>query len=345
MSKEAATSPTKSAIVLGATGFVGSHIVRNLLLKGYRVEGTCRNIEAAQWLKDLVVPGSSLNLHEITLDSTGSKTAEDDKIATLVKDDCKGIFMCLGHEKQEPNTINFMEHAGLTALWAANSSNSKPCVVLTSSTGSTNPPGAAADAIKNELDFWSDADQQKAVGKWSPAAKTLMELAALRYVGRNARNEIVHEEEAKDKPRLCILNPSLILGPQLRPGPLLGNGLPWFAKIVRGKAMAEKIWNDSMSIIHVDDLAKLHIGCIENPEASGRYFGVEQSWHWEDILGAIKASEGEAFTMPPKQYTERASVTAFDTSRRDTLIGEGFQLRGLLKLVSETCEFLRGKET
>ena len=104
MSNEAAAS--KSAIVLGATGFVGSHIVRNLLLKGYRVEGTCRNIKAAQWLKDLVVPGSSLNLHEITLDSTGSKTEEDDKIAKLQRMDIPNVW---GH-------VNLIAHGAGQAV-------------------------------------------------------------------------------------------------------------------------------------------------------------------------------------------------------------------------------------
>lgn len=271
-------------------------------------------------------------------------------MAEFIPEDCEGIFLCAGYEQQAPSTIEFMVNAALTVLKAAelagkkkNTHNNIPCVVLTSSTGSTNLPGAHAEAVKNEIEYWSDPAAQQAHHKWSPAAKTLMELRALEYVGRDARNDIVDPIRAQEKPRLCILNPSLILGPQLQPGTIRGNGLPWFGKIVRGQIMAETLWNDSMSIIHADDLAKLHIGCLETPSASGRYFGVEQSWHWEEICHAIQNSEGEAhFKMPSKNYTDRAPVTLFDTSRRDTLMA-GFQLRGLTTLVSETCDFLRDK--
>lgn len=330
----------KSAVVVGATGFVGSHIVRNLLEKGYHVQGTCRNALAAKWLFDCTPNQDNLKLHEVTFDV--EKTSEH-TLAKLISDDCRGIFMCAGYEKQEPSTIDFMSNAAMTALKASEISNAKPCVVLTSSTGSTNLPGAPADALKNEIEFWSDPESQKSKKKWSPAAKTLMEINSLEYVGRNQKDEVVDEKMAENKPRLCIMNPSLILGPQIRPGKILGNGLPFFAKVVRGQAMAEKIWDDSMSIIHVDDLAKLHIGCIENQAASGRYFGVEQSWHWEDICLAIQAAEGNSFKMPPKEYTERAAVTQFNTARRDTLMTD-FKLCGLATLVSQSCAFLRGKE-
>ena len=40
--------------------------------------------------------------------------------------------------------------------------------------------------------------------------------------------------------RVCIMNPSWILGPQLQPGDITGNGLPWFAKITRGESMNEQ---------------------------------------------------------------------------------------------------------
>ena len=56
-----------------------------------------------------------------------------------------------------------------------------------------------------------------------------MEIAALKFVGRNQKNEVVDESAAKgaENVRLCIMNPSWILGPQLQPGDISGNGLPW----------------------------------------------------------------------------------------------------------------------
>ena len=40
--------------------------------------------------------------------------------------------------------------------------------------------------------------------------------------------------------RVCIMNPSWILGPQLQPGDITGNGLPWFAKIAKSESMNEQ---------------------------------------------------------------------------------------------------------
>ena len=73
--------------------------------------------------------------------------------------------------------------------------------MITSSTGSTNAPNASPDVLKNEIDSWSDPEIQKGKGKFSPAAKTLMEMAAFDFVGRNKKNEIIDEEKASNSPR------------------------------------------------------------------------------------------------------------------------------------------------
>ena len=67
----------KSVVVIGATGFVGSHLVRNLLHKGYHVEGTCRSLPSAHWLWDIAPNAKEhLHLHEFTLatDTTAEGT-------------------------------------------------------------------------------------------------------------------------------------------------------------------------------------------------------------------------------------------------------------------------------
>ena len=140
------------------------------------------------------------------------------------------------------------------------------------------------------------------------------------------------------------MNPSLILGPQLKPGEITGNGLPWFAKIIRGEAINEQTPNDSMSIIHCEDLAKLNILCgfplirETNPEPpSGRYFGVNQSWSWEEIFNSIKSRRPE-FQVPPKKYENMNPITKFDNTRRDTL---GLKtMKTLSQILDDTISYL-----
>ena len=144
--------------------------------------------------------------------------------------------------------------------------------------------------------------------------------------------------------RLCIMNPSLILAPQLKPGAITGNGLPWFARIVKGDAMNQQIPNDSMSIIHCKDLAKLQVLCaFPNPELknsslpSGRYFAVNRSWAWEDIFEAIKIRKPR-FCIPPKNYETLNPVTTFDNTRRDQLGLESME--NLSQILDDTITYL-----
>ena len=146
----------ETCCVVGATGYVGSHVTRELLKKGYRVRATCRDPARAEWLKALV-PGAEVELHALKLTPEGFPA--DNPLERIVSG-CKGVFLCAGYEKQELSTIDFMVNAATAVLSAACKNADATCVVLTSSTGSTNPPGAAADALKNE------AEDQKSRGKF-----------------------------------------------------------------------------------------------------------------------------------------------------------------------------------
>ena len=64
----------KTLCVIGATGLVGSHIVKAALCKGYRVNGTMRNLndlESASYLKKLN------NSKKLTLFSADMKNPKD----------------------------------------------------------------------------------------------------------------------------------------------------------------------------------------------------------------------------------------------------------------------------
>ena len=55
----------KTLCVIGASGLVGSHIVKAALGKGYRVNGTMRNLndlESTSYLKKLKNPGQYLEI-------------------------------------------------------------------------------------------------------------------------------------------------------------------------------------------------------------------------------------------------------------------------------------------
>lgn len=94
-------------------------------------------------------------------------------------------------------------------------------------------------------------------------------------------------------------------------------------------------------MIDVRDLARLHVAALRTPEARGRYFGVVQSWHWQDILQAL-ARVAPGYDAPRwPEDRPRTRPTQFDFTRRDSL---GVELRGLDEMLEATVAELRRRD-
>lgn len=312
----------KRACVIGCSGFVGSHVTAELLSRGYHVHGTMRDTsdEKTGWLREEVAPrgqqGATLSLFSAQMD--------DAKAVKAAMKGCQSVFFSAGTEKRAPETIEIMLAGVRTALQSALSLGIKSAVI-TSSTGSTNPPGPEPNP-KNELEHWSDPMQQISVGKFSPAAKTLMEALALRMM-----------EESEGTLRVCILNPSLIAGPCFQPEPV--SSLKFLARIINKEVMAESIPKGSMSVIDVRDLAMLQVNALENEAAKGRYFGVKKSWSWLDILTTL-ADVAEEYTLPPGEPPTPDTPTQFDLSRQKEL---GTPARGLFEIFQSAYNDIKAR--
>ena len=126
----------KIAAVIGATGYVGSHIVQRLLNCGYIVRCGTRNPTQASWLTALDnATDSNLSIHQTDFNDHGPTDAN--QFDSLLYN-CDSVFFCAGFEAQKPETITFMVQSSQQTIKSAKKNNVK-AVVLTSSGGSTNP--------------------------------------------------------------------------------------------------------------------------------------------------------------------------------------------------------------
>lgn len=312
---------TDTICVVGVSGFVGSHVAAELLSRGYSVHGTLRTPNAAgnEWLERNLAP---LAEKDARLTLLSAELGDALSLREAMRG-CTGVVMCAGIEEQEPETMELMVGAAENTLNAALELGIRRAV-FTSSTGSTNPPGGEP-AVKNELEHWSDPDAQITAGKFSPAAKTLMDKAALAKM-----------DAFEDKLRVCVMNPSMITGPAFQTRAVAS--LNAFQRIIRGDRMRERIPNGSMSMIDVRDLAKLHVNALELESASGRYFGVKRSWHWREILDALHRAY-PAYSPPAFPEDEvPVTPTQFDLSRQDSL---GVELRDLDEMLTSVVSELQ----
>jgi nucleoside-diphosphate-sugar epimerase len=251
-----------TVLVIGSTGYVGAHVTKAFLANGYSVRATTRDVKATEeWLPSVVKNNAGLSIHELAMDGENGGFLNKDDLEKLL-DGASVICFCAGTEKMDETTIKFMNNTveeliattrslDCVARLCGENIAKKPCIIIASSTGSTNKPDADPKEPKSELTAWSDKDKQIANGRLSPAAKTIMETNALKSCGIGTDNSIINQGIYNASPRICIVNFSLILGPQLRPGDISAPGLKWFKSICQGQKMSEQIPNDSMSCLHV----------------------------------------------------------------------------------------------
>ena len=138
--------------------------------------------------------------------------------------------------------------------------------------------------------------------------------------------------------RLSIILPTGMFGPVLLPEHLKHGPHYWLKALIEGGAPRHaKVPNDSTSMIHLHDLAAIFMAAYENPNASGRYFGVYDSWHWRDIYTELKKILPD-MKMPEPLTEAPVRPTGFDFTRRDSL---GVALRDIPTMLRETIDWIK----
>ncbi|MFB4204381.1 hypothetical protein KBTX_03757 [wastewater metagenome] len=324
----------KTLCVAGASGLVGSNIVKAALERGYHVNGTMRDAgddDKRRYLMALPGAGERLTLFSADAgDSTSFDAALEGADAVFIA--ClPPIYRAqdgtpasgLDRQRGYDEIVRPVEEGCLNVLRATDRQGVGN-VILCSSTSSTNPPEPVA--VKTEANAVSDPERQIAAGKFTAAEKIVMERAVREFCEGHGQ-------------RLCILLPTMMLGPVVLPRHLENGSHSLLVRLSRGEqGWHQSVPAGSMSVSHVADVAALFLAAYEDPRAQGRYFAVYDSWSWRDLYAEF-ARHVPASGLPAPLDGEPEAPTRFDFTRRDSL---GVAMRDIPTTIAETCEWLKG---
>ena len=182
----------KKICVVGASGLVGSSIVRYALERGYFVNGTLTDksdITKVKYLKKLK-NSDNLKLFSAKMEN------EKDFINPMQNSDAIFIACLIPTYKGKDGTpakemddkrgfqeiINPTVNGCLNIIKSAKNKGIKN-IIICSSTSSTNP--IPPIEFKNEIEHWSDEKEQCKAKKYTSATKTVMEKMAIKFCEEN----------------------------------------------------------------------------------------------------------------------------------------------------------------
>ena len=340
----------RTVLITGANGYLASHIVKQLLEKGYNVKACVRNAENKSSVKHLLELSESLSssLGQLQLFSTGDMgdkslrgrfelpLANCDAVihaASPLSPKFNGEFDGMRHILN-PGMEGTKEL--LETIEKCPTRSSIQCLILTSSMSAAAP--VPEPPIKDES-HWSNDDAQLSRNNFYGCLKTRQEKLCQKWSEQSKEEGILSPNF-----RFCAICPTMIIGPGISdadndnytPSGTMGS-LHRLLMGVRPKAP-----NDSMSYIHVSDCAAMHVAAMENANASGRYFSLVESWHWNDILSTLKDLY-PSIPLDDKFKYEGGDIirpTQFNLERMNSL---GVKVKGIKEIFEECVTFFQAK--
>jgi len=244
----------QTVLVTGGTGFLGAHIIIQLLQKGYQVKTTIRSMQRKSDVIQMLSAGGVASLDR--LDFVEADLMNDTHWNEAVRD-CDYVLhvaspfpgTALQHEDE---LIRPAREGALRVLKAAHDAGVRR-VVMTSSFAAIGYSIDPREHTFTEND-WTDPNSKIAAYIKS---KTVAELAAWHF----AKNEGVSLE-------LTVINPVGIFGPVL--GKDFSSSIQLVARILSGKI--PKIPQLNFGVVDVRDVAELHIKAMTAEKAAGQRF-------------------------------------------------------------------------
>ncbi len=271
-------------LVTGASGFIGTHCVIDLLNHGYHVRGTIRDRNRAVQLTSI------LGRHTPHMDRLEFAQTEltDPGCWEKAMQGCSGVIHTASpvpiiQPKNPDEIIRTAREGTLNVLTAAKRLNVSR-TVLTSSVSAVWGQSDRCSRVYTEHD-WTDTDDP---GQ-SPYAlsKTHAEQAAWKMLREDGGSE------------LTVINPSLVLGPALEQD--YGASLELVYKVLKGHF--PRVPKMGFEIVDVRDVAVLHRLAFESAESPGRRLLCSSGFRW---MKEIAQSLREKFpdyrkTIPTKE--------------------------------------------
>lgn len=321
------TIPIGSLVVVtGANGFIGSHVVDQLLLSGYRVRGTCRNINKSKWTVDYFntkYGGAKFELVEVP--DMGASGAFNDVVkgASGFIHVATPVMQSADPNEAVPTVVNGILN---TLNAAAVEPRLKRVVITSSSTAATGPKPNLEFSIDEKT--WNHEDVEAA---WKPppyeghdrvlavyaASKMQSEEAAwkvslfqpgrsamstegrLRCNGRRSPISIPVQVLTKlqwmkeNKPSFVLnaILPNANMGKVLSPR---NQGTPstvgWLRALWNGFEGHEDLKdNPPQYYVNVQDTARCHVGALLSTDVENeRLFDFAYPYNWNDILAIYR---------------------------------------------------------
>lgn len=263
---------TEQVLVTGASGFIATHCITQLLEKGYAVRGTLRSMGRADQIRDIIgkqtanVGNLTFAEADLTKDEGWKEAAEGCPLILHVASPFP-----LDNPKNEDELIIPARDGALRLLRAAKETGARK-VVLTSSMAAV-----MYGHKKEKKGAFTEKD-------WSPnegpghspytKSKTIAERAAWDFV-------------KKEKPAfgLAVVNPGAVFGPVLEDD--IGTSAQIIQMMLKGALPG--IPRIAMPIVDVRDVADLHIRAMESDAASGnRFICVNGTLWFKDIAELLR---------------------------------------------------------
>ena len=279
MSNSNGVAPGSLVLVTGANGYVGSHLVGELLRRGYRVRGTVRDPASeakTAHLRALAEDSGAADRFELVaadLLSAGSFDAAASGCAGVFHTAAAVFFVAKDPQK---DLVDPSVEGTLNVLRSCAKATSVCRVVHTSSVAAVYSLGAPGGTVFTEAN-WNDADARTLKIDPYALAKVSAERAAVDFVKDLPADrglEIVH------------LNPAMVWGP-----PLTKQHVKASPRLLRDVISSANpgLPKLAMGVVDVRDVAIAHATAMERPDASGRYLLVSDNLWYSEIAARLAA--------------------------------------------------------
>lgn len=271
-----------TVVVTGGSGYVGTHVIEQLLTQGYRVVATVRSSDAADRVRAAL---AGLDLDQLTF--VEAELTSDAGWDTAMAGATYVIHTASPFPPAQPANPDELivpaRDGALRVLTAAQKAGVRR-VVLTSSF-------AAVGYSRNNLDVpFTENDWTDETGDHTPyvKSKTIAERAAWAYV---AQPDVAVE--------LSVINPVAIIGPVH--GRDFASSIGMVLMLTTGMMPGNP--KLSFGIVDVRDVADLHIRAMTNPKAAGeRFLAVSQSPVWvSEMASSLRRLTPEYAGKVPKR--------------------------------------------